>query len=85
MISIWFFIGVSLAVNGVLIFGSRNLPGGESSSGSGRGAVQPARQCVVGRRASVVIGLIYCVQVLLPGGRSKRKVFIRAKYGERKK
>ena len=51
MISIWFFIGISLAVNGALIMAAGIYQVVNPPARSGRGFVQLARQCVVGRRA----------------------------------
>ena len=47
-LSIWFFIGVSLAVNGAVIFATGIYELISPPDTSGR-AVQPARQCLVGR------------------------------------
>ena len=59
MISIWFFIGISLAVNGALILGCGNLPVGESSSESRRGALHLHANVWWGA-VLLVFGLVYC-------------------------
>ena len=53
MISIWFFIGVSLAVNGALILAAGIYQVVNPPENPGRGAVQFARQRLVGRVLAV--------------------------------
>ena len=51
MISIWFFIGISLAVNGALILAAGIYQLIDPAGKSRRGLVSFTRQCMVGRDA----------------------------------
>ena len=56
-ISIWFFVGISLLVNGALILGA-GLWELVISAGESGGVVPPPRQCVVGSGAAVAGDLV---------------------------
>ena len=55
-VSIWFFIGISLLVNGVLICGAGVWEVFHPPANPRR-AFQPARECLVGRACWLLVGL----------------------------
>ena len=84
MISIWFFIGVSLAVNGALILaaGIYQLVNPPVDPGV---VLFNLHANVWWGAVLLLVGLIYCIKFAPRRQMLRRKVFIRAKVWRRKK